>query len=74
MSKTEIKKPIAARAIAIEGKHFAQGEAITGVDPKEVETCVRLGSVVDAASPEGEAALLEAEKAAEAAKGEAAKK
>lgn len=74
MTKTVVAALIAARAIAIEGKHFAQGEEISGVDAKEVETCVRLGSVVDAASEEGKAALLEAEKAAEAAKADAAKK
>jgi hypothetical protein len=63
----KVSKPIAARAIAIDGKHFAQGEAIDGVSQDEIDTCIRLGSVVDAGSEEGKAASLEAERAAEAA-------
>ena len=67
MSKTKVTAPIAARPIAIDGKHFAQGEKITGVDQSDIETCIRLGSVVDANSDEGAAAILEAEAREEAA-------
>lgn len=69
MSKKQetVKYPIAARAIAINGKHFAQGEDIKDVPQEEIDSCIRLGSVVDADSPEGEAARLEGEQIAEAA-------
>jgi hypothetical protein len=69
MSKTEDKivVPVAARAIAIAGKHFAQGEAIKGVPQEEIDSCVRLGSVVEAGSDEGKAAILEGEQMAAAA-------
>jgi hypothetical protein len=76
MKMTKAKKvsaPIAARAIAIDGTHFAQGEEIKGVSQDEVDSCIRLGSVVDVSSEEGEAALLEAEQRA-AAEAAAAKK
>lgn len=71
--KKVVSAPIAARAIAIDGKHFAQGEEIKGVPQEEVDSCIRLGSVVDVSSEEGEAALLEAEQRA-AAEAAAAKK
>lgn len=67
MGKAKVTAPIAARNIAIDGKHFAQGEAIKGVDQADIDTCIRLGSVVDAASEEGESAKLEAYAREEAA-------
>lgn len=69
MSKTKqpLSNPIAARAIAIDGTHFAQGEQIKGVPQDEIDSCIRLGSVVDEASDEGQAALLEAKQTASAA-------
>ena len=63
-TKKKVSTPIAARAIAIDGVHFAQGEEIKGVSQDEVDSCIRLGSVVDADSDEGEAAQLEAEQRA----------
>lgn len=78
MTKTKktVSQPIAARAVAIHGKHFAQGEPIKGVPQEEIDSCVRLGSVVDSDSDEGQAAQLEGEQMAEAAAAaeEAAKK
>lgn len=65
--KKQISDPIAARAIAIDGTHFAQGEKIKDVPQSEIDSCIRLGSVVSADSSEGQAALLEAEQRAEAA-------
>ena len=73
MKAKKVSAPIAARAIAIDGVHFAQGEEIKGVPQDEVDSCIRLGSVVDVSSEEGEAALLEAEQRA-AAEAAAAKK
>jgi hypothetical protein len=62
-----LSNPVAARAIAINGKHFAQGEDIKDVPQEEIDSCVRLGCVVDANSVEGEAAILEGEQIAKAA-------
>lgn len=64
--KVPLSNPIAARAIAIDGKHFSQGETIKGVPQDEIDSCIRLGSVVDAESNEGQAALLEGEQRAAA--------
>lgn len=69
----KVSAPIAARAIAIDGVHFAQGDVIKGVPQEEIDSCIRLGSVVDEASEEGQAAQLEAEQRA-AAETAAAKK
>lgn len=69
MSKTEEKivAPVAARAIAIAGVHFAQGQQIKGVPQEEIDSCVRLGSVVAYDTPEGQAAVMEGEQIAAAA-------
>lgn len=38
--------PVAARDVAIDGQHFARGEAVTGVDEEELAKAIRLGAVV----------------------------
>ncbi len=63
----QVRTPVAARAIAINGKHFAQGEEIKDVPQDEIDSCIRLGCVVDADSFEGEAAILEGDQIAAAA-------
>ena len=55
--------PVALRDIAVDGKHFSEGDPIEGVDEEELTKAVRLGSAgypaaasAAVAAPEGGAA------------------
>ncbi len=51
--------PVAARPIAIEGKHFDEGEPVTGVSEEQLKIAKRLGRVIDGPAPGADAADAE---------------